>query len=168
MSRDYHTVGYRDELLADRSVQRRYEDGRREWRRRAGATVQWRDDRGRDGVDEALGERIVKRWIRPNGVLYGRELGYGRTAWSDGVLTVNRTSTGGRVGAIIAGIGAAGLLPAVVDPPLALTPEEEEELRQQAQSSSGGGGDGGGSSDDSDGSDDDWIDSADGGDDDFG
>jgi hypothetical protein len=163
MSRQYRTVRYRDELLADRSVQRNYDDGRREWRYRSGTVVQWRDDRGRDGVDEALGSRIVKRLIRPDRVLYGRECGYGRTAWSDGVLTVNQTSTGGRVGAIIAGVGAAGLLPAIVDPPFGLTLEEEQELRRQAQASSDGGGGGG----ESDSGDDDWSDPADS-DDDFG
>jgi hypothetical protein len=163
-ARDYRRVGYRDELLADRSVQRSYADGRREWRRRAGTGVDWRDDRGRTGHDEPLGHRIVKRVVHPDQVLYGRELGYGRTAWSDGVLTVNESSRGGRVGAILAGIGAAALLPAVIDPPSMLGPEEEEQLRQQAAASSGGGG--GGEADP--GGDDDWSDPGDGSDDDFG
>jgi hypothetical protein len=162
-ARDYRRVGYRDELLADGSVQRSYADGRREWRRRSGTGADWRDDRGRTGHDEPLGGRIVKRTVHPDRVLYGRELGYGRTAWSDGIMTVNETSRGGRVGAILAAVGVAALLPAVVDPPSSLTPEEEEELRQQAAaSSSSGGGDGG---DDGDA---DWSDPDDGGDDDFG
>jgi hypothetical protein len=152
---DYRRVGYRDELLADRSVQRSYADGRREWRRRVGDTVEWRDDRGGSGVDEPLGPRLVKRRFHDGRVLYGRELGYGRTAWGDRALTVNETSMGGRVGAILAAVGAAGLLGTIVDPPAALTPEEEEELRQQAQQA-GGSGDG---SDGDWSSDDDWGDS---------
>lgn len=167
--RDYRTVGYRDELLADRSVQRRYTDGRREWRRRVGRAVEWRDDRGGSGIDEPLGDRLVKRRIQPDRVLYGRELGYGRTAWSDRVLTVNETSMGGRVGAILAGVGAAGLLPAIIDPPLVLSPEEEEALRQQAQS---GGSDADWAGDDwtAADEDDDWGDgdSGSGSDNDFG
>jgi hypothetical protein len=156
--RDYRRVGYRDELLADRSVQRSYSDGRREWRRRVGGVVEWRDDRGRSGVDEPLGNRLVKRRHGDGSVVYGRELGYGRTAWGDRALTVNETSMGGRVGAILAAVGAAGLLGAIVDPPDVLSAEEEEELRQQAQQSAGSDGgdwdlDGG-----DEGSDDDWGD----------
>ena len=170
-AREYRRLGYRDELLADRSVQRSYADGRREWRRRAGATVSWRDDRGGSGVDEPLGDRLVKRGFADGRVLYGREHGYGRTAWGDGVLTVNETSMGGRVGAILAGIGAAALLGAIVDPPDALTPEEEQEIRQQAQQPGGSGddwSDDGGDSwsdDDDDGA---WGDSGSDGDSDFG
>ena len=172
MSREYRTVDYRDELLADHSVQRRYADGRTEWRRREGTRVRWRDDSGLRGVDEPLGDRLVKRRIEGDRVLYGRELGYGRTAWSNWVLTVNRTSAGGRVGAVLAAAGAAGLLPAVVDPPQVLTPEQEEELRRQSaeqQSSGGGGGDSAAGDDGShDGRDDDWSDPGSGSDDDFG
>lgn len=146
MSGPYRTIGYRDELLADGSVRRAYSDGRQEWRHRGpGGQVTWRDERDRTGADELLGGRIVKRRIDRGQVIYGRELGYGRTAWSDGILTVNQTSLGGRAGAILAGIGAAGLLPAIVDPPFSLTPAEEEALRQQ-QAASGGGDSGGGDS----------------------
>jgi hypothetical protein len=168
VTRRYREVAFRDELLADGSVRRAYADGRQEWHRRApGLRVTWRDNTGRTGVDEQLGGRIVKRRIDPDTVLYGRDIGYGRTTWSDGTLTVNQTSLGGRAGLIIAGIGAAGLLPAIVDPPFALTPEEEEQLRQQqAQQASSGGGDSGGSGDTS--SDDDWVSASDGADDDFG
>jgi hypothetical protein len=164
----YQEIAFRDELLADGSVRRAYADGRQEWRRREpGSVVSWRDDRGRSGTDELLGRRIIKRRIEPDTVVYGRDIGYGRTTWSDGTLTINQTSLGGRAGLIIAGIGAAGLLPAIVAPPFALTPEEEEELRQQQaqQSSSGGGGDSGGSSDTSAA---DWTGSDDGIRDDFG
>ncbi|MDX3383348.1 hypothetical protein PV682_18015 [Streptomyces niveiscabiei] len=140
-------TGYRDELLADGTVHRAYEDGGQEWRRRApDGVVRWRDERGGSGTDELLGDRIVKR-VRADGtVIYGRDIGYGRTLWGRGErLTVNRTSFGGRMGAVLAGIGIAGLaVTAAHLPPVSLTPEEEEELRQQAQSSSSGGGDGGG------------------------
>jgi hypothetical protein len=164
----YQEIAFRDELLADGTVRRAYADGRQEWRRREpGSVVSWRDDRGRSGTDELLGRQIIKRRIEPETVVYGRDIGYGRTTWSDGTLTINQTSLGGRAGLIIAGIGAAGLLPAIVAPPFALSPEEEEELRQQQaqQSSSSGGGDSGGSADTSAA---DWSGSDDGIRDDFG
>ena len=164
-------VGYTDELLADGSVHRTYEDGRQEWRRRgSGAVVHWHDDRGGAGTDELLGKKIVKRTLADGTVTYGRDIGYGRTLWGRGeTLMVNRTSFGGRMGAVLVGLGVAGLaVTASQLPPLDLTPEEEEELRRQAQNSSdgGSGGDGGGG-DDWDGGD--WGDD-DGGwsDDDFG
>ncbi|OLT11352.1 hypothetical protein BJF78_27100 [Pseudonocardia sp. CNS-139] len=171
MTRPYREVPFRDELLADGTVRRAYADGRQEWRRRgAGGVVTWRDNRGRTGVDELLGGRVVKRRIGETAVLYGRDVGYGRTTWSDGVLTVNQTSAGGRAGLIIAGIGAAGLLPALVDPPFAMTPEEEEALRQQQaqQASSGSGGSGDSGGDTTVAADSDWSSSDDGTGDDFG
>ncbi|MEV0109867.1 hypothetical protein AB0H42_26495 [Nocardia sp. NPDC050799] len=144
MSR-YQQLAYTDELLADDTVHRRYADGRQEWRRRGpGATVTWRDDRGDSGVDEPLGRKIVKRTLRDGSVRYGRESGYGRTLWSDGVLTVNRSSFGGRLGAILAGVAGGALLGALVLPPMSLTPEEEGELRNQAAQSSSGSGETGG------------------------
>jgi hypothetical protein len=162
----YQTIHYSDELLSDGSVHRTLSDGRQEWRWRAGdRLVRWRDDRGRSGLDEALGRRIVKRTLADGQTVYGREQGYGRTAWSDGTLTVNRTSLGGRSGAILAAVGAGVLLGAIVAPPEALSAEEEEELRRQAQSDGGGGvGDGGGSGS----GDDDWDDHDEADDDDFG
>lgn len=156
-------IGYTDELLADRSVHRTYEDGRQEWRRRGPAgTVHWRDDQGATGTDELLGDKIVKRTLADGAVTYGRDLGYGRTLWGRGeTLMINRTSFGGRMGAVLVGIGVASLaVTAAQLPPLSLTPEEEEELRQQARASSSGGGDAGGADgggDDGDGgSDADW------------
>lgn len=143
MTRRYRELAFSDELLPDGIACRTYADGHQEWRsRERDSVVVWRDDRGRSGQDELLANRIIKRRIWPNTVLYGRDIGYGRTTWSDGTLTINRTSLGGRASLIIAGIGAAGLLPAVIDPPFQLTPEEEEELRQQQaeQASSSGGG----------------------------
>lgn len=159
-------IGYTDELLADRSVHRTYEDGRQEWRRRGPAgTVHWRDDQGATGTDELLGDKIVKRTLADGTVTYGRDLGYGRTLWGRGeTLMINRTSFGGRMGAVLVGIGVASLaVTAAQLPPLSLTPEEEEELRQQARASSSGGDGGGdaggadGGGDDGDGgSDADW------------
>jgi hypothetical protein len=165
----YRDVSFTDELLSDGSVHRRFSDGREEWRWRGpGALVQWRDNRGGTGIDEALGGRIVKRLYTDGRAIYGREQGYGRTAWSDRTLTVNRTSFGGRVGAILAAAGAGFALGAIVAPPLALSPIEEEELRRQqaqaSQSGSGGDGDGG----DGDGGDGDWGDDGMDSDDDFG
>jgi hypothetical protein len=162
----YRDVAFTDELLSDGSVHRRFSDGREEWRWRGpGGVVHWRDNRGGTGTDEALGGRIVKRLYTNGRAVYGREQGYGRTAWSDQTLTVNRTSFGGRVGALLAAAGAGFALGAIVAPPLAMSPFEEEELRrQQAQanqsSSDSGGGDGG----DDGGWGDDGMDS----DDDFG
>lgn len=168
----YREVQYTDELLSDRSVHRRFADGREEWRRRSGDRyVQWQDNSGRSGVDEVLGDRIIKRTYTTGQVVYGRDQGYGRTAWGDGTMTVNRTSFGGRTGAILAAVGAGALLGAIVAPPLMMSEFEEEELRrqsqQQQQSNGDGDGDGGdGGSDDGDS----WSDNNDdaGSDDDFG
>jgi hypothetical protein len=143
----YRDVKFTDELLSDGSVHRRFSDGREEWRWRGpGGLVHWRDNVGATGTDEALGGRIVKRLYTDGRAVYGREQGYGRTAWSDRTLTVNRTSFGGRVGTILAAAGAGFALGAIVAPPLAMSPLEEEELRRQQanqSSSDGGGGDGG-------------------------
>jgi hypothetical protein len=151
-------VSYTDELLADRTVHRRYSDGRQEWRsREPSGAVAWRDDREHTGTDEPLGKRIIKRTYADGRVMYGRDVGYGRTLWRDGVLTVNRTSFGGRLGAILATVAGGALLGSMIAPPDYLTDAEEEELRRQAQdqsSSSSGGGDGGGDYDDWDDDDD--------------
>ncbi|WP_067687440.1 hypothetical protein [Nocardia jejuensis] len=151
-------VNYGDELLADGTVHRRYSDGRQEWRTRGGdGLVHWRDERGYTGVDEPLGRHIVKRVYRNGRTVYGREGGFGRTLWSDGVLTVNRSSFGGRIGGILAAIAGGALLGGLISPPEFLTHAQEEELRTQAMSQSSSGS--GGSSDyggwDGDGGDDD-------------
>lgn len=141
----YRDVTFTDELLSDGSVHRRFSDRREEWRWRGqGTLVHWRDNAGRSGTDELLGDRIIKRTFSDGRVLYGRDQGYGRTAWGDQTLTVNRTSFGGRAGALLAAAGAGFALGAIVAPPLAMSSVEEEQLRQQAQQSSGSGGDGGG------------------------
>lgn len=174
-------TGYSDELLADGSVHRSYDDGRQEWRRRDPSVpglVRWHDNMSASGTDELLGDRIVKR-VSNGTVSYGRDIGYGRTVWGRDSLTVNRTSFGGRMGLLLAGIGVTAL--AVTEahlPPLSLSPEEEEELRRQAEASARDGGEGGGSGDSGGGfenaGDDDWDgnwgDGDDGGwsDDDFG
>jgi hypothetical protein len=155
-------ITYRDELLADRTVHRRYSDGREEWRTRGTGVVTWRDNRGAAGTDEPLGRRLIKRTYRDGGVVYARDVGYGRTLWRDGVLTVNRTSFGGRLGVILAAIAGGALLGgAMTLPPAELSAAEEEELRREAQAqSSGDGGGGGGDTswddDDNDGGDDDF------------
>jgi hypothetical protein len=151
---DYRTVSFTDELLADGSVHRRYSDGREEWRRRGDdGIVHWRDSVGGTGTDEPLAERLIKRTYAANGrTVYGRDQGYGRTAWGDRTLTVNRTTFGGRMGVVLAAIGGGLLLGAIVAPPVMLSPVEEEQLRQQLaqqqqpprDSGSGTGGNGGG------------------------
>ncbi|WP_019929943.1 hypothetical protein [Nocardia sp. BMG111209] len=149
----HRQITYTDELLADGTAHRRYSDGREEWRNRTPAgTVSWQDSQGNAGVDEPLGKALVKRTFRDGRVVYGREGGYGRTLWSGGVLTVNRSSFGGRVGIILAAVAGGALLTAMAMPPDVLTAEQEEELRRQAagqQSSSDGGSDDSGWGDDS-------------------
>jgi hypothetical protein len=161
----YRDVTFTDELLSDGSVHRRFSDGREEWRWRGqGTLVHWRDSAGGSGTDELLGSRIIKRTFADGRVLYGRDQGYGRTAWGDQTLTVNRTSFGGRAGALLAAAGAGFALGAIVAPPLAMSALEEDELRRQAQQSTSSGGDGGGG--DGGGA---WTDDGGGGsDDDFG
>jgi hypothetical protein len=139
----YQQITYTDELLSDDTVHRQYSDDRQEWRRRTPAgTVQWQDHRGNAGTDEPLGRRLVKRTYRDGRVMYGREFGYGRTLWGDGVLTSNRSSFGGRLGVILAAVAGGALLGGLAMPPETLTAAQEEELRAEAltqQSYSGGG-----------------------------
>ncbi|MED7953702.1 MULTISPECIES: hypothetical protein [unclassified Streptomyces] len=175
-------LGYRDELLADGQLHRRYEDGRSEWRRRgAGHLVHWQDSLGRSGTDERLGRDLVKRLHTDGTTEYGRDIGYGRTVWAGGHVTVNRTSFSGRLGVVVGALGVAGAaaITAAQLPPETLSEAEEEALRQAAQrqqTSDGGGGggsDGGGSDTGSDAGWDDtdngWDDSGDDWDgDDFG
>ncbi len=137
-------IPYRDELLADRTVHRRYADGREEWRTRDGAVVRWRDNRGRAGTDELLGQRIIKRTYADGGAVYARDVGYGRTLWRDGTVTVNRTSFRGRLGVLLAAVVGGVALGSMAPPPAEMTAAEEEALRQQASSGSGSGGGGGG------------------------
>lgn len=132
--RSWLEITYVDELLADGSVHRRYSDGRQEWRTRGAAgVVNWRDDRGVQGTDEPLGRRMIKRTHGDGTVRYGRDIGFGRTVWGEGILAVNRSSFGGRIAAILATVGMGAALANVELPPQSLTPEEEEELRNEAQ-----------------------------------
>jgi hypothetical protein len=152
----YREIDYTDELLADGSVHRRFSDGREEWRRRGpDRLVSWRDNHGLHGTDELLGNRIIKRLHATGQPVYGRDVGYGRTVWGNGTLTRNRTSFGGRMGAILAAVGAGAVLGTIVAPPLFMSPAEEEELREQArqQAQSNSGNDDGGGDWDDDGSD---------------
>jgi hypothetical protein len=160
----YRDVTFTDELLSDGSVHRRFSDGREEWRWRGqNRQVLWRDNTGATGADELLGARIIKRTFADGRVLYGRDQGYGRTAWGDRTLTVNRTSFGGRAGRLLAAAGVGFALGAIVAPPLAMSFAEEEELRRQAQQASQSSGDSGGGDDG-----DSWSDDGGGSDDDFG
>jgi hypothetical protein len=148
MPTNYQTIEYTDELLADKTVCRKYNNGRIEWRTRIDETkIDWRDNQANFGVDELLGNGIIKRTYG-NQTVYAREQGYGRTLWSNNLLTINRTSFGGKVGAILAGIGGAFLLGSLVAPPLMLGAQEEEELRRQQalqqQNSNSSSSDGGG------------------------
>ncbi len=159
MAEKYQTVEYTDELLADKTVSRVYTNHRREWRTLAAdGRVEWRDNGGASGVDELLGDKVIKRTFADNKIVYGREQGYGRTLWSNGILTINRTSFGGRIGSVLATIGGAALIGGLVAPPLALSLQEEEQLRQQQRAAQQQ------SSSDSSNSDSDWDDGGDTGD----
>jgi hypothetical protein len=163
---NYQTVEYSDELLADKSVSRVYTNNRREWRTlTADGRVEWRDSAGTTGVDELLGDGIIKRTVAGGQPVYGREQGYGRTLWSNNLLTINRTSFGGRIGAALVAVGGAALIAGLVAPPRILSAQEEEQLRQQRAAQQQSSGDGGGSSSGGDSSSDsDWDDSNDIGD----
>jgi hypothetical protein len=138
MSEDYRSITYTDELQTDNSVRREYSTGRHEWRRQLpDGTVEWQDTDGNAGVDELLGDGVIKRTFSTGQVVYGREHGYGRTAWrgpsGEIFVTMNQSSFGGKVGAVLAGVGAGVLLGSLVPPPDYLSPEEEELLRQKQQ-----------------------------------
>ncbi|MFC8760278.1 hypothetical protein ACFUAG_06050 [Streptomyces sp. NPDC057193] len=158
-------IGYADELLADGTVHRTYEDGLEEWRSRTPGRphlVRWHDNRGSSGTDELLGGRIIKRTLADGTVTYARDIGYGRTLWARGEkVLVNRSSFGGRMGVLLTGLGVATLaITAAQLPPLSMSPEQEEALRQQqaqaSQSSSGSGGGGETGGDGGSGDGDDW------------
>ncbi len=152
MSEAYRTITYTDELQSDNSVRRVYSTGRHEWRRKLpDGTIEWQDTEGNAGIDDLLGEGVIKRTFSTGQVVYGREQGYGRTAWNapsgEIFVTANQSSFGGKVGAVLAGIGAGVLMGSLVPPPTDLTLAEEELLRQkqreQAQRDSSGNGDDG-------------------------
>ncbi|WP_147437796.1 hypothetical protein [Streptomyces radicis] len=133
MAKRPREIAYTDELLADGTVHRRYDEGRSEWRTRApDGSVRWRDDRGGSGTDEPLGDRLVKRTHDEGRVEYGRDIGYGRTVWDGGArVTVNRAAAATGPGARLrAGRGPGALGPGLL-PPTRLTPDEEERLRRK-------------------------------------
>ncbi len=148
MPSNYQTIEYADEMLADKTICRRYNNGRIEWRTRLDDTkIEWRDNQSNQGLDELLGDGVIKRTYGGT-TIYAREQGYGRTLWSNNLLTVNKTSFEGKIGTILAGVGGAFLLGSLVAPPMMLAAGEEEMLRQkqlqQQQSSNSSSGDGGG------------------------
>lgn len=159
MPTNYQTIEYTDELLADKTICRRYQNGRIEWRRRLDdGSIEWRDNQSNQGVDELLGDGIIKRTDGNSQIVYAREQGYGRTLWSNNLLTVNRTSFGGKIGGVLAAVGGAFLLGSLIAPPLMLEAEQEAELRRQhalqqqtsSASDSSSSGDGGSWDDSSD------------------
>ena len=128
--RPQRVLRYTDESLADGTIYRRYEDGRAEWRTRVSRDVtRWRDQTGREGVDERLGRGLVKR-VSGTTVVWGREQGFGRTAWEGGrMVMVNVTQYGGRVGSILAAAAGAALLGTVLAPPDSVEAAFEELVR---------------------------------------
>ena len=135
MADDYRVVTYTDELLTDGTVHRQYSNGSQEWRSRmSDGRVEWRDNKDQSGIDEMLGDGVLKRSYADGRIVYAREQGYGRTVWGSGrVVTINKSSIGGKVGATLAGLGAGALLGSMLLPPASLTLEEEEELRRRQQ-----------------------------------
>jgi hypothetical protein len=109
---------------------------------------------GATGTDELLGDGIIKRTHADGRVEYAREQGFGRTAWPGGLLTVNRTSLGGRAGTLLTLLGVGTWMGAINPPPDALTAAQEDELRRRAADTGSGdsGGSGDSSSDDDSGS----------------
>ena len=110
MAENYREIEYTDEILTDKTICRRYQNGRIEWRKKINETkAEWRDNQSLTGLDELLGKGIIKRTYGGQ-TIYGREQGYGRTLWSDNLLTINKTNFGGKIGSILASIGGALLL----------------------------------------------------------
>lgn len=125
--------------MADGTICRRFEDGHTEWRTRLpDDRVSWRDGTGGQGVDELLGDGVIKRVHAAGKVEYARDQGYGRTAWGNDTLTINRTALVGRLGGGLAAVGLGAAAAAIVAPPLSLSAAEEEELRRRKAGSSGG------------------------------
>lgn len=148
----YQRIEFWDVRMTDGGAHRRYSDGREEWRwPRGPVLVDWRANDGTSGTDEQLARRYLKRTVRRDGgdeVRWGRDIGYGRTVWSDWTMTQNRTSFEGRLGALLA-VAAVVTLAPTVPPPGPFPPEVEEELRrEQARRTAGdgSGSSGGGSS----------------------
>jgi hypothetical protein len=124
-------VTFVDEVVSGGGVFRRYSDGVDEWRwRDPDGVVWWRDNRQRHGTDEPLRRGLVKRMLLDGHVMYGRDIGFGWTAWNDGRRTLNVTGSPAGLATLLARVGAQALLNAVRPPPASLTPEEVERLRR--------------------------------------
>jgi hypothetical protein len=125
-------VTFVDEVLSGGGVFRRYSDGVEEWRwRDPDGLVWWRDNRHRHGTDEPLRGALVKRSFLDGHVLYGRDIGFGWTAWSDTRRTLNLTGSPAGLAALLARVGSHALLSVRRPPPRSLTPTEEERLRRR-------------------------------------
>ncbi len=133
-------IGYQDERMADGTVCRRFDERRTEWRTRLpDERVGWRDASGATGTDELLGDGVIKRTHGDGRVEYARDQGFGRTAWANETVTINRTPVAGGTGA---GLAAVAVTAAFLAPPLSLTAGEEEALRRRrADAGSVEGGD---------------------------
>lgn len=131
---------FTDELLSDGGVHRRISDGVEEWRwRDPEGTVWWRDNQNRHGTDEPLRGGIVKRTYRDGHVLYGRDIGFGWTHWSDRSLTLNVTDLPGGPVTLLVRVGPRALLGMLPAPPAFLDPRQERELRRSSNPPVGGG-----------------------------
>lgn len=143
MTAAYKIITYCDKLLADKSVRRSYSDGRYEWRRRLpDGRVEWQDSTGHAGIDELLGEGVLKRSFTSGQIVYAREQGYGYTLWGgdEPLLTVNQSAFVGRVAQLLAEVQEQGGLATFVLPPERLNPAEEQQLRQRGVSPGAGNG----------------------------
>jgi hypothetical protein len=137
---EHREVTFTDELLSDGGVYRRFSDGVEEWRwRDPEGTVWWRDNRGRHGTDEPLNSGIIKRTYRDGHVLYGRDVGFGWTHWSDRSLTLNVTGLPRGTVTLLVRVGPRTLLGMLPAPPAFLDPTQEQELRRSSDPGVGGG-----------------------------
>jgi hypothetical protein len=123
-------VTFTDEVMSGGGVCRRYSDGVEEWRwRDPDGTVWWRDNQQRHGTDEPLTGTLVKRTFLDGRVLFGRDLGFGFTIWSDGRRTLNVTNSPAGLAALLVRVGSQALLGVASAPPSSLSPTEEARLR---------------------------------------
>jgi hypothetical protein len=127
-------VTFVDKILSGGGVFRQYSDGVEEWRwRDPDGLVWWRDNRQRHGADEPLRGGLVKRTFLDGHILYGRDVGFGWTAWNDGTRTLNVTGSPAGLAVLLAGVGSHALLSVLRPPPTSLTPTEEERLRRRPE-----------------------------------